>query len=91
MRPVDLPGASPKPRRKRSMYVYSKTPDPPKNKNTCSVRVDGEHEPADIVGSSFERMFPSVRTDDGGIVQLMPCKHCGLVYWDAVKKEDVLQ
>lgn len=72
------------------MYVFSKTPDPPE-KSLCPQRQNEDHSPAHIVGSNFERMFPTVPTDDGGIVQVMPCKYCGQVYWIAIKAEDVLQ
>ncbi len=71
------------------MYAFTTTPDPP-TRLACPVRQEDfvllPHEPADIPpGSALTKLFPTVRADDGGVVAMLPCKHCGAVYWDVMQ------
>ncbi len=66
-------------------YMFSKTPESP-TRNLCPARQNEPHESANVSGSSFDRMFPRVHTDDGGCVELLPCRYCSGVYWNIRSK-----
>ncbi len=67
-------------------YTFSKTPEP-STRNICPARQGNKpHDPADVRGSSFDPMFPRVHTDDGGCVELLPCRYCSGVYWHVASK-----